>query len=248
MVPAAIYQPLFYFLFYFFNLWFAILLCNRILYGCWMQVLLLFHRQTRKCIWCYIECHYGIVTYVHLIIATNVIHQICMTSGYTQWTHSSVLTCPSTSEFILDSQSKHRGKLHCSSFLTGWTDKAHPMLQHPLCWVLRGRTTAVEFLFFVSRLFSRRISACGIAISVSLGMHSESMARLNCSGRVFVREKECLWGSSGTGSTLSFVFLLRPLGTHRRASLISSSLSLSSILALYHGWISINLIKAMHTQ
>lgn len=111
MVPAAIYQPLFYFLFYFFNLWFAILLCNRILYGCWMQVLLLFHRQTRKCIWCYIECHYGIVTYVHLIIATNVIHQICMTSGYTQWTHSSVLTCPSTSEFILDSQSKHRGKL-----------------------------------------------------------------------------------------------------------------------------------------
>jgi len=102
-----------------------------------------------------IVCHYGIVTNVHLNIAKNVMHQICRISGLViQWTHSSVLTCSSTSEFVLDSQSKHRGKLHCSSFLTGWTDKAHPVLQHPLCCVLRGRNTAVEFLFFcLSSLF-----------------------------------------------------------------------------------------------
>lgn len=78
------------------------------------------------------------------------------------------------------------GKLHCSSFLTGSTDKSHPMLQHCLRWVLRGRKTAVEFLFFVSRLFSRWISACGNAISVSLGTVKV--------WHVWISLGECLWG------------------------------------------------------
>lgn len=79
---------------------------------------------------------------------------------------------PSTSApsvFILESQSMRSVKLHCSLFLTGSTDKTHPMLQHSfLCWVLRGRKLQ-QFLFFVSRLICRWISACGNAISVSLG-------------------------------------------------------------------------------